>query len=492
MHILFFMYWFCSVKLMLNPKEFSHLTSCQSRVLVLCLASTGRVISHLCVWMVQGLLYGRLGVTWHQKLRWSRHLCSQHTGIPPTSYSPFELATLIQMIDESWSCPSPLSMTNITRLILVPLPSSADIELLHTHDTPLGTFHAWSYVDVLVDVSRRAHSSLLIHPRGVLLAWCRVGTRQSAHWGNSTISLPLEISFSRVKLVHLAHVVHTSAHGGMLLSTSQVMRRSQLQWRICDGPCSSSKIYEGASFVAWCPTVCGASSHRTLIPLFPPIWVCLHQDKIARLQWNGIDPTITIMLLSLCFHSGLVLGLLAGLSQMILEVSDIFVNTLVPLCSSQGGEVEVNWYPWSSPKHQVMWDIPSHSQSCRFVGLHYLQQVVGSVHPLILAEFSSHLHNGLVCAFHLPTGLSMMGQTPNLLNFHELTQLLNNVACEVQSLITWNLGQSSKDWDVSLVQKLGNSLSGIIRGSRGNNIFCRVILEDRNVNNLWWFVEFNC
>ena len=74
---------------------------------------------------------------------------------------------------------------------------------------------------------------------------------------------------------------------------------------------------------------------------------------------------------------------------------------------------------------------------------------------------------------------------PNLLNPHDLAQLLDNAACEVQSLITSKLLWSSKDRDVPLVQVLGNGLGGLIRGNIGHNMFHGVILGDKNVNNLW-------
>ena len=66
---------------------------------------------------------------------------------------------------------------------------------------------------------------------------------------------------------------------------------------------------------------------------------------------------------------------------------------------------------------------------------------------------------------HLPIGWSMVRQSTNLLNPYELTQLLNNVACKVHSLITKELSLCSRGQDVPLVQELGNSLSGQIGGT---------------------------
>ena len=193
--------------------------------------------------------------------------------------------------------------------------------------------------------------------------------------------------------------------------------------------------------------------------------------------WSINHSTTSVIVLLPC---GLVLGLL---SQTILEVSNISIDMLVPLCSSYGWEVEVNWYTCSPPRHGVMWVISHYSCSHRALGLHHLWYIVELVGLPILAGFSNHPHNGLVCMFHLPLGLSMVGQSPNLLNPPEFTQLTNNVAHKVHSVITKELGQYSRGQDVLLVQELGNSLSSLIRGNIGHNMFFRMILEDKNVNN---------
>ena len=193
----------------------------------------------------------------------STHWCKLPFIIPQV-----ELATLISRGKELWSCPSLLSMTSIYGLMSVPLMSYTGIDLLYHHNPPLGTFHPWSCMDVLANVHGRACIFLLIHPIGVLLAWCRVGARQSAHCGNSAILLPSGVGLSRMELVHLVAVVHTLVHCVMPLSISGVMR-SQLHWRIWDQPCSSFMRYEGTSFVTWCSTSYGLSSFWSLIFLFP-------------------------------------------------------------------------------------------------------------------------------------------------------------------------------------------------------------------------------
>ena len=359
-------------------------------------------------------------------------------------------------MDESWSHPSLLSVINVTRLISVPLLSSADIELLHDHDPPLGTFHPWSYVDILADVPGRAGSSPLICPSWVLLVWSRVGTRQSAHCGDSSISLPSKFGFSRDKLVHLAGEVCTSPHSGMPLFTSGVMRGIS---------CSGGSVMD----LAHLPQ-CMRGHHLWLdIPLHvacPPIdlWFVspsdtsapsLKQDPQVPMKWCWYVYCSTTSVITLPPWIG-------------------FGSPCMPLSDNPRGEWYIHWHAcasvllswsgnrsqlalFSSPKHWVMWAIPSHSLSCRVVGLHQLWQWVGPVCLLIFTKFSSHPHNSLVYVFPLPIGLSMVGQSPNLPNPHEFAQLPNNVVCKVCSLITKELGQCSRGQVLPLVQDLQQS-----------------------------------
>ena len=101
------------------------------------------------------------------------HWCELPLHVPQV-----ELATLIWRGVEWWSHPSLLSITSIYGLISVPLLSYANVELLHTPNPPLRTFHPWSSMDIVANVHGKACSFLLTHPRGVLLAWCRVDARQ--------------------------------------------------------------------------------------------------------------------------------------------------------------------------------------------------------------------------------------------------------------------------------------------------------------------------
>ena len=239
------------------------------------------------MWMAQGPLYGEIRSYMASKIEMIlASLLVDTLAWAPISCSPVELATLIQVMDGSWFHPSPLLMIIVNGLIMVPMQSSADNEFLHAHNPPFGTFHPWSCWDVLASVHGRACSFPLIHPRGVFLTWCRAGTRQSACCGNSSISLPSGVGSPRVKLVHLACVVCTLA-----LSTSGVMRRSLLQWRIHDLPYSSFTMYKGTSFLAWCSTLYSMSSYWSLIFLFP--W---YKSAFTKTKLPGSNETALICL----------------------------------------------------------------------------------------------------------------------------------------------------------------------------------------------------
>ena len=68
----------------------------------------------------------------------------------------------------------------------------------------------------------------------------------------------------------------------------------------------------------------------------------LRQDCQAPMKWHGSIYHSTDSVIVLLPWIGL--GLLAGLSQMMSEASDVFINMLVPFYSSHSWEVEVNWY----------------------------------------------------------------------------------------------------------------------------------------------------
>ena len=83
----------------------------------------------------------------------------------------------------------------------------------HTHHTLPG-IHP-SSVDAPVDIHRRSHSFLLIHPRGVFLAWHWVISRPSSSCGVVLLSLPLGVGLTGVGLVHPSCTSWTPTCKGM-------------------------------------------------------------------------------------------------------------------------------------------------------------------------------------------------------------------------------------------------------------------------------------
>ena len=79
--------------------------------------------------------------------------------------------------------------------------------------------------------------------------------------------------------------------------------------------------------------------------------------------------------------------------------------------------------------------------------------------PPICTQFSNHLHQHLESSLHLSVSLGMVWQSSHLPNAHELTQFADDVALNVGSSVTQELGQCSKDQDVSLPQKLSKSFA---------------------------------
>ena len=139
----------------------------------------------------------RPGVTQHSKLRWSWHLWSWHTGM--SYHHMFPKLNLQLLFKEGWSCV--LIQVHCWWLASMgqhwsPLQSHTDLEHLHTHGPPLGTFHPWSCMDILVDIHQGACSFLLIHPRGVLIAWCRAVP-------DNLLNVTIPQSHSLLDFVHL-------------------------------------------------------------------------------------------------------------------------------------------------------------------------------------------------------------------------------------------------------------------------------------------------
>ena len=92
-----------------------------------------------------------------------------------------------------------------------------------------------SSVDVPVDIHSPSLNFPIFHPREAFLVGHRVTALPSCPCGILLSSPPMEVVLHGVGLVHLSHVWQLPIHKGT--PTSDVMRRSQLQWRTCDHPC---------------------------------------------------------------------------------------------------------------------------------------------------------------------------------------------------------------------------------------------------------------
>ena len=107
---------------------------------------------------------------------------------------------------------------------------------------------------------------------------------------------------------------------------------------------------------------------------------------------------------------------------------------------------------------------------------------------LVPTQFPYYAHQHLVSSFHLSIGLIKVRQSPSLLYVYKLTKLSDNVAFKVGSSVTQYLGWGSKDWDVTLVQKLSNSFCSLIGGHICHYKFCKVVIKDKNVHHIWGLI----
>ena len=111
-----------------------------------------------------------------------------------------------------------------------------------------------------------------------------------------------------------------------------------------------------------------------------------------------------------------------------------------------------------------MWAVPSHSRLGGIVGMHYLSQMTWPVSFLSSPSFP-FIH--IMVWWVLSTSPFVWGVIrcgSLLLHAKEFTHLINNAAHEVHTLITQGPGQGPKDWDVILLQELGDCFSSLIGG----------------------------
>ena len=131
-----------------------------------------------------------------------------------------------------------------------------------------------------------------------------------------------------------------------------------------------------------------------------------------------------------------------------------------------------------------MWAVPHHGRSGGIVGMHYFSQMSWPVSLFVFSQLPNHLHNGLMRPLHQPIHLGVVRHGLQLLHAEEFTHLINDAAHEVCTLIAQEPGQGPKDWDVTLIQELGNCLSGLVRGHICHYMFHEMVLEHQDICNL--------
>ena len=147
-----------------------------------------------------------------------------------------------------------------------------------------------SSVDASLDIPGRSHNFPFFHARKALLVGHWVTALPLFSCGIHFISPLTEVVLHGMGLVHLLHVWWLAIHKGT--PTSDVMRRSWFQWRMCDLLCWFITLYKGLSVVIWCATSQVSSSHLSLIFLFP-----LKASTFTSTRWPGFKFTVLIFLL---------------------------------------------------------------------------------------------------------------------------------------------------------------------------------------------------
>ena len=187
------------------------------------------------------------------------------------------------------------------------------------------------------------------------------------------------------------------------------------------------------------------------------------------------------------------LHLQEGDLQCILNRSYIFIHTLGGclshggLCAVNGGEVKVDWEPWPSSKHQIMWTIPCNCGVGGIIGMHYFSQMWWPVSFFVFSQLPNHLHYCLVQSLHQPFSLWVVGHGPQLLHAKDLA-LFINYTTQVSTSVTQEPGWGSKDGDVTLVHKFSNGFCSLIGGHTCQHVLHEVVLEHQDISNSRWLV----
>ena len=138
-----------------------------------------------------------------------------------------------------------------------------------------------------------------------------------------------------------------------------------------------------------------------------------------------------------------------------------------------------------------MWTILCHhGRLGDIVDTHYFSQMSWPVSLFIFPQLPNHLHNGLMRPFHQPIHLGVVRHGSQLLHAEEFTYLINDAAHKVCTPITQEPGWGTKDWDVTLIQSLGDCLSCLTQVSCVPlHVLCEMVLEQQHICDLRWSVQ---
>ena len=131
-----------------------------------------------------------------------------------------------------------------------------------------------------------------------------------------------------------------------------------------------------------------------------------------------------------------------------------------------------------------MWDVPHHCRLSGIVGMHYFSQVSWPVSFFIFSQLPNHPQNGLMRPFHQPICLGVIRHGSQLPHTKEFTHLINNAAHKVHTSIAQEPGWGPRDQDVTLIQELGDCLSGLVGGHICHYMFCEMVLEHQDISDL--------
>ena len=76
-----------------------------------------------------------------------------------------------------------------------------------------------------------------------------------------------------------------------------------------------------------------------------------------------------------------------------------------------------------------------------------------------------------------------------ILHAKDLAHFVDDTAHEGSTLVTQKPSQGSKDWDVTLIQELGDIFGCLIGGQICQYMLCEVVLEYQDISNFRWLVQ---